>query len=97
MANKITNEQILEMNRQYLKLKTYAATARAVGISPSTVKKYIIPNFVDPDNIIIQHFCGELPQPPIDLFVDNNTWGELLLLSEKEKEDIKLLWKEMSI
>ena len=36
----ITQDDIKEINRQYKKLGTYAATARATGFSPGTIKKY---------------------------------------------------------
>ena len=45
MANKVTPDDILQMNTLYLELKTYAAVARKTGFSAGTVKKYIIPNF----------------------------------------------------
>ena len=44
MANKVTQENIIEMNEIYLKVGTYAETARRTGFSASTVKKYIIVN-----------------------------------------------------
>lgn len=45
MANKVTPDDILQMNILYLELKTYAAVARKTGFSAGTIKKYIIPNF----------------------------------------------------
>jgi hypothetical protein len=45
LANKVTPDDILQMNILYLELKTYAAVARKTGFSAGTVKKYIIPNF----------------------------------------------------
>lgn len=45
MANKVTPDDILQMNTLYLELKTYAAVARKTGFSAGTVKKYIIPDF----------------------------------------------------
>ena len=47
----VTQADIKEMNRLYLELKTYAAVARVTGFSPSTVKKYIVPDFKIPENI----------------------------------------------
>lgn len=96
MASKITNEQILEMNRQYLKLKTYAATARAVGVSPSTVKKYIVPNFADPAAVEVVRYCGGPIETPIDLFrIDN--WGDLCVLSDDEVAALCEIRKEIVI
>lgn len=42
---KITDKEILQINRIYKEVGTYAETARQVGCSAGTVKKYIIPNF----------------------------------------------------
>ena len=97
MASKITNEQIIQMNILYLKYKTYAAVAREVGCAPSTVKKYIQPNFVNPEELEVKRFEGELPPLNKELFSDIENWGELCVLSNKEREDIKELWKEIVI
>lgn len=97
MASKITNEQIIQMNILYLKYKTYAAVAREVGCAPSTVKKYIQPNFVNPEELEVKHFEGELPLLNKELFSNIENWGELCVLSDKEREDIKELWKEIVI
>lgn len=45
MAQRITQEQIEQINRLYQTYGTYAAVAREVGCSATTVKKYIDPNF----------------------------------------------------
>ena len=41
MAQKITQTQINEMIELYNQLKTYSAVAKQMGISPSTVSRYI--------------------------------------------------------
>lgn len=41
MAKKITPEQITQMIELYSKLGTYAAVARTMGISSTTVSRYI--------------------------------------------------------
>ena len=40
-APRITPEEIIEMQRLYRKLGTYAAVAREVGRSASSVSKYV--------------------------------------------------------
>ena len=43
MPRKLVEPQdIIKMNELYKELGTYAAVARKVGFSPTTVKKYII-------------------------------------------------------
>ena len=51
-APRITPEEIIEMQQLYRKLGTYAAVAREVGRSASTVSKYVHMKGV-PDNIRI--------------------------------------------
>lgn len=41
---KITNEQIVKMIELYEKLGTYAAVARALGVSATTVSRYVKQN-----------------------------------------------------
>ena len=41
MAKKITPEQIEEMRRLYAELGTYTAVAKKMGVSSSTVSRYI--------------------------------------------------------
>ena len=98
MANKITQEQILEMNKLYLQHKTYAAVARIVGCAPSTVKKYIVPDFVPEEERTIKHFTHEqLPNFTGERFVGVEDVGSLCILSDEEVEEIKELWQELSI
>lgn len=46
MAKRITPEQIEEINELYVKLKVKKKVAEIVGVSPSTVSKYILPDYV---------------------------------------------------
>ena len=97
MATKITNDQKIQMNILYKKLKTYSAVAREIGCSPSTVKRYIIPDFISPEENktnIIQ--IKELPPIDINIFKEKS-FGDLCILSDKEKNEIKELWEELLI
>lgn len=49
---RVTQEEIKEMNELYLQYKTYSAVAREVGRAPSTVKRYIDPNYKHEEEII---------------------------------------------
>lgn len=96
MANKITQDMIIEMNKLYLQNHNYSKTAREIGVSPGTVKKYIIPNFVDPDTIKIKKFESELPDVDFANFPKFD-WSTILKLNEEENKEIEELWKELVI
>ena len=42
---RVTENEIRQMNELYLQYRTYSAVAKEVGRAPSTVKKYIDPNY----------------------------------------------------
>ena len=96
----ITQEKIIEINELYLKIKTYAGVSRAMGGSPSptTVKKYIIPTYVSRGNIKKKTFRKEdLPEFSTDIFKGVDNWGDLCVLSNEEKEEMKELWEELIV
>ena len=96
MATRITEDQKIQMNILYKELKTYAAVARAMGCSASTVKRYIIPDFVDPKDVeAVEIQVKELPPINFDLFT--RPFGDLCVLSEEERAEVKELWKELLI
>ena len=49
---KVTNEEIKRMNELYLQYHTYAAVAREVGRAPSTVKRYIDPDYKHEEEVV---------------------------------------------
>ena len=61
MARKVTEEDKILINELYIKLKTYAAVARETGFSPTTVKKYIIANYIPKEQIQQNVFNIEIP------------------------------------
>lgn len=97
-GTKITEEKIVEINELYLKIKTYAGVSRALGGSPSptTVKKYIIPNYVPKSEIVFEKFEYKLPTIAKEDF-EGIDWRKELQLSPKEKEEIQELWKELTL
>ena len=97
---KITEDTIIEINELYLKIGTYAGVSRAMGGSPapSTVKKYIISNYIPRKNIKKKTFQKEdLPEFNTDIFKGVDNWGDLCILSKEEKEEMKELWEELLI
>ena len=97
-GTKITEEKIIEINELYLKIKTYAGVSRALGGSPSptTVKKYIIPNYAPKNKIVFEKFEYKLPTIAKEDF-EGIDWRKELQLSPKEKEEIQELWKELTL
>lgn len=99
MASKITPDDIKKINMLYLSIGTYSGVARELGISPGTVKKYIVPDFHIVDESTFKHFyiidMNEEPNPEPFFGVEN--FGELCVLTDDEKEGMKELWSEMEI
>ena len=100
MASKVTNEDILRINEIYYKTKVYAETARQTGFSASTVKKYIISGWqpVVTENIV-KFDITQLPdfQEAVKVFRGVDNYGDLCVLTEREKEEIKELWGELAV
>ena len=101
MATRITPEQKKQINELYLKLKTYAAVGREMGISASTVKKYVLPDYVPVSEIKHIPIDGEGMRLRLETFVLSKEQFDdpyLLTLTEEEEAQIKNeLWKELSI
>lgn len=93
---KVTQEDIIEFNKLYLELRTYAAVARKTGFSASTVKKYIIPGYQPAEVKEIRRFSGELPNVEFEIFRKDD-WASFIQLSEKEVEEIKEFWEELEL
>ena len=49
MARRISEETIIQINEVYLECGVKSKTAQIVGVSPSTVTKYLIPNELTKD------------------------------------------------
>jgi len=95
MAKRVTNEDILRINEIYAATHTYAETARQTGFSPSTVKKYINPNFSVANKPIEKIEFNFMKFPPFPQ--TGQEWRDLMILSEEEKKDILNLQKEIII
>ena len=94
----VTQDDIKKINELYLQLKTYAAVSRATGFAPSTVKKYVIPNYQKVEEKNIVRFTGPLPDfDDYKKVFYKKDWRELCNLSEEEYAEIKELWKELDL
>lgn len=58
MARRISEETIIQINEVYLECGIKSKTAQIVGVSPSTVTKYLIPNY--------QSQCCAATPPPFE-------------------------------
>lgn len=100
MANKVTSEDVLRINELYYKHKTYAEVARQTGFSASTVKKYVIPGWapVVAENIV-KFNMDDLPafEDAVKCFVGVENYGDLCMLTDREQEKMKDLWKELAV
>lgn len=91
MANKITQEDIYNINCKYLEIGTYAGVARALGFSAGTVKKYILPNFKPAEEL------KTIPFSSLILPIEKMEMVWSLQLSEEEQKEIEKLWEEISM
>lgn len=94
----VTQDDIKKINELYLQLKTYAAVSRATGFAPSTVKKYVIPNYQKVEEKNIKRVTG--PLPSIFSFQNNflkKDWRSLCELTQEEHNEIKELWEELEL
>lgn len=99
MAKRLTDEDKLRINEVYYLTKNYTKTAKETGFSVASVRKYVDPNFEPMEKKNIKKFNAEELSVEINLepFVKSENWGEFCELSDKEKEDIKELWKELIV
>ena len=98
MASRVTSEDILHMNEIYYKTHVFAEVARQTGFSASTVRKYVDVNWkpVVSENII-RFEMDDLPEFDTTCFKGVDNYGELCVLTEREQEEMKELWGELSI
>lgn len=98
MAKRVGVEDIQRINELYYKYKTYAEVARQTGFAPSTVKKYVDPNWRPlNENEVVKFTKDDLPDFTTDIFRGVKNFGDLCVLSEEERKEIEELWKELSI
>lgn len=96
----VTDNDKIQFNELYLQCGTYAEVARRTGFSASTVKRYIIPNYVSinavAENII--PFDKEILTIDQISFPNNRReFYNLLVLTDMEKEECERLREELLI
>lgn len=100
MANRVTSEDILRMNEIYYKTRVFAEVARQTGFSASTVRKYVDTKWTPVvSEEIITFNMKDIPdfKEAAKCFRGVDNYGDLCVLSEQEKEEIKELWKELAV
>lgn len=94
MAKTVTNEDIIKINEAYLICKTYSGAAAATGWSATTVKRYIIPNYVSQK----EKTSCEITIPSIEETIQKLLSNEhLCSLTDAEIEETKEFQKELFI
>ena len=91
---KLSEEKIAKIRRVYNEVGTYSGTAKIVGCSPATVKKYTQEDYV-PDLTVRVSFNGNCPSVEELVWPPKEEIGELARLTVQEFEEIKELWKEI--
>ena len=100
MATKITTDIIKQINELYIKLGTYAAVARELGIAASTVKKYVREDYRPIAEREIKKFDPIIDMPisfSTEIFDNVENFGDLCSLSDDEMLEIVELWEELDI
>ena len=94
MAPRTSPETIEKINELYAVLGVKSKVAKELGISPATVTKYLIPNYVPKAAADAPTF-----DKPIDLDITmfKGDLSKLCELSEEEWKDLKELQKEILI
>lgn len=92
----ITSEKIKEINERFHICGVKAQVAREMGISASTVAKYIVDGYVPEDEIEREEIDLEEARGIIEDYIPDFTKLSLEL-EEEEKKEIRELWKELSI
>lgn len=99
MAKRLTEEDKICINELYLQIGTYSGVAKETGFAPTTVKKYIIKDYKPADNtekIVLS--IKDIPEE-VDLnpFIESDNLGDFCELSQKEEQEMEILWKELKI
>lgn len=98
--SRVTSEDILRMNEIYYKTRVFAEVARQTGFSASTVRKYVDVNWkpIVSEEIVIFNM-NDIPdfKEAVKCFRGVDNYGDLCVLTEQEREEIKELWKELAV
>lgn len=95
---RVQERDIILINEAYAEIGTYAGAARATGWSPSTVKRYVIQDYIPKKNIEEQPKETQefdiLPKEELQ-YPDN--WRETMQLTDDELQGIKEIQKTILV
>lgn len=100
LSKKITEEQRIQINELYAQIGIKSKVAKILGISPVSVSKYLIDNYVPQNQREREKFQGkpqDFPQEILNLEKGEDIATALIQLSQKEKEQLKELQKEIFV
>lgn len=91
MAKAIGQDTIIKINDLYLEIGTYVGVSRALGGSPSptTVKKYIIPDYKQKKTAQKSQKYNPVESKDLDLKMFDGCWDDLINIRDEEKELIE--------
>lgn len=92
---KLSDEKISEIKRVYKEIRTYSGTAKIVGCSPATVKKYCQVTIEVSEPAIKLEFSEDILPIEQITWVSSDKISELGRLSKEEIKEIEELWKEI--
>lgn len=96
---RITEEMKIQINELYYRLGVKAQVARELGISPASVTRYLIPNYVPiAARQVIE--CSATPTIPIDFInalAEGGDFIELTKLTAAEQSEMEELRKEIYV
>ena len=97
MAKRVTEADIIRINKLYKEIGTYAGVAKVVGFAPSTVKRYIIPDFKVVDDIDKKKVTKDeiAPQGKWQEDIKNYDFAQLCLLTDEDEVELAVLGKEL--
>lgn len=96
---RITEEMKVQINELYYRLGVKAQVARELGISPASVTRYLIPNYVPvASRQVIE--CDAVPSIPVDFInalCDGGDFAELTKLTAAEQDEMEKLREEIYV
>ena len=96
----ITAEMKVQINELYKKIGTYSGVARELGISPSTVKRYVLTNYTPAADLPVVPANIPFCRKKIESFVlsaEEMQNPDISKLTAQELSDMEEFWKELAL